>query len=165
MVSEGASRLGLAPKTRRLPDWLIVAFFGLYGLAVLMILGRRSPAGRRDGRLRASVPLANVAAGDHGRGRRRPLRRGQGRTATARATRRRPPSLDDHQPAVGLGRPINRTLWTLIWGVAAMIFQVMGIVYMLGDEVFMPQFVRDADRLRRRPDHVLRRRDARLHRR
>ena len=31
MVSEGASRVGLAPKTRRLPDWLAVAFFSLYG--------------------------------------------------------------------------------------------------------------------------------------
>ena len=45
MVSEGASRVGLAPKTRRLPAWLITAFFGLYGLAVLLILGRHpSPA-------------------------------------------------------------------------------------------------------------------------
>ena len=33
MVSEGASRPGLAPRTRRLPDWLMIAFFGLYGLA------------------------------------------------------------------------------------------------------------------------------------
>src|SRR5271155_968148 len=40
MLSEGASRVGLAPKTRRLPAWLIGSFIGLYGLAVLMILGR-----------------------------------------------------------------------------------------------------------------------------
>src|SRR3954464_6077469 len=40
MVSEGASRAGLAPRTRRLPEWLMIAFFGLYGLAVLMIVGR-----------------------------------------------------------------------------------------------------------------------------
>src|SRR3954464_7429258 len=40
IVSEGASRVGLAPRTRRLPDWLMVAFFGLYGLATLLILGR-----------------------------------------------------------------------------------------------------------------------------
>src|SRR3954469_7629576 len=40
MVSEGASRVGLAPRTRRLPDWLMVAYFGLYGLATLVILGR-----------------------------------------------------------------------------------------------------------------------------
>src|SRR3954464_4912696 len=40
IVSEGASRAGLAPRTRRLPEWLMVAFFGLYGLATLMILGR-----------------------------------------------------------------------------------------------------------------------------
>ena len=42
------------------------------------------------------------------------------------------PSLDDHLPAVGLGKPINRTLWTLIWGVAALIFQAMGITYLFG---------------------------------
>src|SRR4051812_50072504 len=40
MVSEGASRAGLPPRTRRLPEWLLVAFFGLYGLATLIILGR-----------------------------------------------------------------------------------------------------------------------------
>src|SRR4029079_16879928 len=40
MVSEGASRAGLRPRTRRLPDWLVIAFFGLYGLATLLILGR-----------------------------------------------------------------------------------------------------------------------------
>ena len=40
MVSEGASRAGLAPRTRRLPDWLAIAFFGFYGLAVIVILGR-----------------------------------------------------------------------------------------------------------------------------
>ena len=33
MVSAGASRLGLAPKTRRMPVWLIGSFFALYGLA------------------------------------------------------------------------------------------------------------------------------------
>ena len=45
------------------------------------------------------------------------------------------PSLDDHIPAVGLGRPINRTLWTLIWAVCAVIFQAMGLVYILGRRV------------------------------
>src|SRR5436305_15285623 len=38
IVSEGASRAGLAPRTRRLPDWLSVAVGGLYALAVLTIL-------------------------------------------------------------------------------------------------------------------------------
>src|SRR5271165_6504640 len=45
MVSEGASRVGLAPKTRRLPDWLAVSFFSLYGLAILMILLRAALPG------------------------------------------------------------------------------------------------------------------------
>src|SRR5438309_7992439 len=40
IVSEGASRAGLAPKTRRLPDWLVITFCGLYGLATLVILFR-----------------------------------------------------------------------------------------------------------------------------
>src|SRR4051812_33144492 len=38
MVSEGASRAGLAPRTRKLPDWLSVAVGGLYAVAVLTIL-------------------------------------------------------------------------------------------------------------------------------
>src|SRR5438105_15742570 len=38
MVSEGASREGLGPRTRKLPDWLMVAFGGLYGLATLFVL-------------------------------------------------------------------------------------------------------------------------------
>src|SRR5437764_803302 len=42
MVSEGASRVGLAPRARRLPEWLMIAFFGLYGLATVLILFRAS---------------------------------------------------------------------------------------------------------------------------
>src|SRR3954465_5388014 len=42
MVSEGASRVGLGPRGRRLPGWLVVAFFILYGLASLLFLGRES---------------------------------------------------------------------------------------------------------------------------
>ena len=37
--------LGLAPKTRRMPAWLISSFFGLYGLAFLIILLRESLPG------------------------------------------------------------------------------------------------------------------------
>src|SRR6478672_43789 len=40
MVSEGASRAGLAQRTRRLPDWLVASFCVLNGLALLAILGR-----------------------------------------------------------------------------------------------------------------------------
>ena len=55
------------------------------------------------------------------------------------------PSLDDHIPAVGLGRPINRTLWTLIWAVVAVIFQAMGITYILERRVRRCRsFIRDA---------------------
>src|SRR5262249_43827981 len=40
IVSEGASRVGLAPRTRKLPEWLVITYFCLYGLATLIILGR-----------------------------------------------------------------------------------------------------------------------------
>ena len=54
------------------------------------------------------------------------------------------PSLDDHIPAFGLGKPMNRTLWTLVWGIVAAVFQVMGIVYVLNGDYGLPPFVRDA---------------------
>ncbi len=163
MVSEGASRVGLAPKTRRLPTWLITAFFALYGLAILMILGRQHLPGavRRAYGLcaLANALLAVMAGADaahfaelkaHGHGEGDPTG---------------PPSLDDHQPAVGLGKPINRTLWTLIWGVAAVIFQAIGVSYILGGADRPAPIRPRRHRLRRRPHHVLRRCDARLHRR
>ena len=45
MVSEGGSRDGLAKRTRKLPEWLLFSFFGLYGVATLMIMGRSSLPG------------------------------------------------------------------------------------------------------------------------
>src|SRR3954464_1732855 len=42
MVSEGASRAGLAPRTRRLPDWLMITFCGLYALATVALVLRPS---------------------------------------------------------------------------------------------------------------------------
>jgi hypothetical protein len=142
MVSAGASRIGLAPKTRRMPVWLIVAYCGLNGLALFMITFRHALPGAVSVAYglcaAANVLLAVMAGADaahfaemkaHGHG-------------EGDATN--PPSLDDHQPAVGLGGPINRTLWTLIWSVCAVIFQAMGITYILGREILMPQFARDA---------------------
>jgi hypothetical protein len=52
------------------------------------------------------------------------------------------PTLDDHIPPVGLGRPMNRTLWALIWSISAVVFQAMGIAYILGGEIYMPLFIR-----------------------
>jgi hypothetical protein len=155
MLSEGASSVGLAPKTRHLPAWLIGAFLALYGLAVLMILGRHllpGAVGVAYGLCAAANALLAVMSGadaahfaemkEHGHGEGDPSN---------------PPSLDDHHPAAGLGKPINRTLWTLIWGVAAVIFQAMGITYWLSASgqssqsdllpvtgILMPQFMRDA---------------------
>jgi hypothetical protein len=155
MLSEGASPVGLAPRTRHLPAWLISAFLALYGLAVLMILGRHllpGAVGVAYGLCAAANALLAVMSGadaahfaemkEHGHGEGDPSN---------------PPSLDDHHPAAGLGKPINRTLWTLIWGVAAVIFQAMGITYWLSASgqssqsdllpvtgILMPQFMRDA---------------------
>src|SRR5690242_8731762 len=42
MVSEGASRAGLAPRTRKLPEWLVITFCALYGLAMVVLLFRGS---------------------------------------------------------------------------------------------------------------------------
>jgi hypothetical protein len=155
MVSEGASRVGLLPKTRRLPTWLISTFCCLDGLALLMIVGR----GFLPGGVGVAYALCAIANGllavmagadaahfaevkAHGHG--------EGDSAS-------PPSLDDHHPAVGLGKPINRTLWTLIWGVVAVMFQAMGVAYWLSASaqsgqselvpatgIIMPQFMRDA---------------------
>ncbi|HEX3448398.1 MAG TPA: hypothetical protein VHS97_09100 [Isosphaeraceae bacterium] len=155
LVSEGASRIGLAPKTRHFPAWLLVAFLGLYSAAVLMILGRGvlpGSVGVAYGLCALANGLLAVMAGAdaahfaeikaHGHG--------EGDSLS-------PPSLDDHHPAVGLGKPINRTLWTLIWGFVAVLFQAMGVAYYLSaaaqtgnsDQtpvtgILMPQFMRDA---------------------
>jgi hypothetical protein len=142
MVSEGASRAGLAPRSRRMPGWLATVYFGLYGLAFLVILFRAALPGA-PGAAYGLCALANgllavfacadaahfAEVREHGHGEGSPLH---------------PPSLDEHQPAVGLGGPINRTLWTLIWAIASMIFQMIGVTYMLGNKIFLPQFMRDA---------------------
>jgi hypothetical protein len=145
MVSEGASTLGLAPKTRRLPTWLVVGFCALYGLAIVMILFR----GALPGSVLAAYvvcALANVImaitagadcahfADTHGAEDVEP----------DQPPPPEPPTLDDHQPAVGLGGRINRTTWTLIWSVVSVIFSAIGLAYMLGGEVVLPLFIRNA---------------------
>ena len=142
MVSEGASRVGLTPRTRKLPEWLVVTFFILYGLASLLILGREAmphAATVAYGLCAlANIMIAIAAASDaahfsevkdHGHG----IGQEVG-----------PPSLDDHIPAIGIGGAMNRTLWTLIWAFSAVVFQAMGFAYILGGEVSLPIFIRDA---------------------
>jgi hypothetical protein len=144
MVSEGASRVGLAPKTRRLPDWLSVAFFGLYGLATVMILGRHVLPGGLEAAYcvcalaNALVAITAVADAAHFSEIQEHVS-GHGTEVSAPA-----PTLDDHLPAYGLGKPISRTLWALIWGVSALIFQAIGVTYLFGRAVYLPQIVRDA---------------------
>jgi hypothetical protein len=141
MVSEGGSRVGLAPRSRRLPDWLMVAFFGLYGLATALILAREYlPEALRVayGLCAVANILVAIAAGADAAHFAEERAGGHGRGSEVHT-----PTLDDHIPAVGLGPPIDRTLWTLIWAVVAMIFQVMGLSYLLGGEIFLPLFVRN----------------------
>jgi hypothetical protein len=142
IVSEGASRAGLAPRTRRLPEWLVVSFFGLYGLAVLLILGREYLPGATHVAYGlcalANVMVAIAAAADAAHfAEVKDAGHGVGQEVG-------PPSLDDHIPAVGLDRPMNRTLWTLIWSVVAVMYQAMGVAYVLGGAISLPNFIRDA---------------------
>ena len=142
IVSEGGSRTGLAARTRRLPDWLMIAFFGLYGLATLLILGREMlPEAIRVayGLCALANILVAIGAGADAAHFAEESAGGHGRGAEVHAA-----TLDDHVPAVGLGRPINRTLWTLIWAICATLFQAMGITYILKGEFGMPQLFRDA---------------------
>jgi hypothetical protein len=67
-----------------------------------------------------------------------------GATDQAGAVLKRAPTLDDHIPAVGLGRPISRTLWALIWSIVSVVFQAMGIAYLFGGRIVLPQLFRDA---------------------
>ena len=143
IVSEGASTKGLAPRTRKLPNWLMIAFFGLYGLATLLMLGRGALPG---GTLvaywicaAANVLVAIAAGADAAHfAEERSEHAAHAGVSDAAAT------LDDHIPAHGLGKPMNRTLWTLVWTTAALIFQVMGLTYALGAEFALPKFMRDA---------------------
>lgn len=142
MVSEGASRAGLAPRTRMMPAWLGVTYAGLLGLGTLVVLGREFLPGAFTvayglGAL-ANIILAIASAADAAH---------FAETHTAghgRGSDFHGPTLDDHIPAVGLGAPINRTLWTLVWGVIAVIFQAMGFAYILEGGFALPSFVRDA---------------------
>jgi hypothetical protein len=142
IVSEGGSRVGLAPRTRRLPEWLMISYFVLYGLATLLILGRESLPNATTVAYclcAAANVLVALAAGADAAHFSEVKDQGHGRGSEVHA-----PSLDDHIPAVGLGKPINRTLWTLIWAVVAVTFQAMGISYIFSGAVYMPHLFRDA---------------------
>jgi hypothetical protein len=146
LVMEGNARAGLAPKTRLLPRWLPQAFgvFYLASAALILLRGAIGEVATTAAYLLAALAntlLAIQAGADaaqhaerlHGHG----LPTGNGNGGAAR------PSLDDHIPAVGLGPPINRTRWTLIWAVVAVVFQAMGLSYILGGRVAMPDFLRN----------------------
>jgi len=144
IVSEGASTEGLAPPTRRMPDWLSTTFLSLYGLAVLPLLLRNILPGAIEISYclcaLANSILAITAGADaaHFAETRAHALAGSGDPGE------RPLTLDDHIPAVGLGKPMNRTLWAIIWSVVATLFQAMGIAYLFGGEIVLPQFIRNA---------------------
>ena len=137
MVSEGASRAGLAPRTRRLPDWLVVAFLGLYGLATLLILGRDVPARRRSRSPTASAPWRT----SWWRSRRGPTPRTSPRSRTpgtaAGPSSAARASTTTSRPSASAGRSTGRS-GRSIWAVVAVIFQAMGLVYILGGEFALP---------------------------
>jgi hypothetical protein len=140
MVSEGGSREGLAPRTRRIPDWLVIAFSGLYALAVLLLLFRQAlPNAAQVAYCLAAVAnimVAVAAAADASHFAEE--RAGHNGHMAAKAA----PSLDDHIPAVGLGKPVNRTRWTVIWAMCALMFQAMGVTYNFGQPFALPLFIR-----------------------
>ncbi|MDR3622441.1 MAG: hypothetical protein P4L85_24030 [Paludisphaera borealis] len=141
MVSEGASRVGLAPRTRRLPDWLVGTYIGLYGLAMVMILARPFLPGALDVAYclcaLANIVVALTAGADAAHF--SELRASDG-THSGNSGEL---TLDDHIPAVGLGKSISRMLWTLIWGIAAVMFQAIGLAYLFGGAIVLPQIFRD----------------------
>ncbi|OJW08774.1 MAG: hypothetical protein BGO49_08255 [Planctomycetales bacterium 71-10] len=139
MVGEGADVAGLAPRTRRFPGWLGPVLVGLYGPA-LLILGLR---GWIPGGTTAAYGLAALANGL--------LALTAGADAAHFAEVRASggvhadeahPSLDDHVPAAGLGGPINRTLWALVWSVVAVVFQAIGLTYLFHGPLVLPSFAR-----------------------
>jgi hypothetical protein len=138
MVSEGGSTAGLAPKTRKFPSWLGWSLAILYTIAAALILGKHFIPGAILGSYflfalgNVIVALTAAAEASHFA----ESKNGNGETKT--------PSLDDHVPAVGIGGPMNRTLWTVIWATCTMIFQVMGMVCILEGQFAMPQFIRNA---------------------
>ncbi len=131
LVSEGASREGLAPKTRAMPGWLKNATWAFYlfgGLAMLVNMKLAFwllTAG--------SVVLSIFSAADAAFFAEHAAEHGD-----------KKPSLDDHQPAVGLGGPINRAIVSSVWAMCSMVFGIMGATYALSAEYAMPQVFRDA---------------------
>jgi hypothetical protein len=139
MVAEGADVTGFAPRARRFPERLGVALAFLYGAALVALVSRGwIPGGTTLGYVLAAAGngiLALTAGADA-------AHFAEVRSSSGVHALESGPSLDDHVPAVGLGGPINRTLWTLVWGVVAVVFQVIGLTYLLGGPLVLPGFVR-----------------------
>lgn len=139
LVGEGADIAGLAPRTRRAPAWLGVALVGLYSSS-LLILGFRGwiPGGTTLAYGLAALAnglLALTAGADA-------AHFAEVRASGGVHADEAHPSLDDHVPAAGLGGPINRTLWALVWSVVAVVFQAIGLTYFCNGPLVLPSFAR-----------------------
>ncbi len=139
MVSEGGSRLGLEPRTRKVPSWLFPAVAGLYGLAVLILMAPAF-ARRRRGRLHA-------LSGEHdhrhhslgGRGALRGTEEWQRARVEPKALNSRRP-----HPRCGAWRSDQSSLVDDRLVGCGLIFQVMGVVCILDGRFGIPDFVRSA---------------------
>jgi hypothetical protein len=141
LVSEGASREGCLPLTRRPPAWLAPTLIALYGLA----LGSVPFYGLLPGGLTLAYGLAALANGllalaaGADAAHFAEVRASSGVHADEIGGR---PTLDDHLPAVGLGGPINRTLWSLVAAVLAVVYLAIGLTYFLNGTLVLPGFIR-----------------------
>lgn len=137
MLGEGVSPRGLRPSTRHWPGWLIPTVLGLAGLGWILLLaaGGRGPLALAGYCLAALANgLLAVQAGADAAHHAEVFAAGYGREQEFAG-----PSLNDHLPPPGLGPPINRTLWSLVWAVVAVGFQAVGLVLALGARLGVPE--------------------------
>jgi hypothetical protein len=147
MAMEGVPREGLAAKTRRMPGWLLLSYSAFLLIAAVLLLLRGTFGENATLAAYGLIALANLLlaiqagadAAQFSEVHEHPF-------CEVHAEPEVPPgsTLDDHIPPVGLGKPINRTRWTIVWAVTSVVFQAMGISYILGSRVVMPGLFKDA---------------------
>ena len=143
MIGEGVSREGLGPKLRRMPRWLMPTVGIFYTLAVVTVVlaGLVGPSASLIAYLLCAAANAILAIQSGADAAHHAEVHAEGHGVEQEAIG---PTLDAHVPPVGLGLPMNRTLWTLIWGVVSVMFGAIGVTYAVGGEFSLPWFFRDA---------------------
>ncbi|MCY2935779.1 MAG: hypothetical protein NT172_16630 [Planctomycetota bacterium] len=131
LVSEGASRDGLGPKTISMPSWLRMSTWLFYGFGSLFLLINMQIAYWLLAT--GTVILAIFSAADAAL-----FAEHESHDSGLKS------SLNQHQPAIGIGGPLSRPIISAIWSFVAMIFATMGMTYALGAEYAMPQLFRNA---------------------